>query len=241
MCCFGILNFSDGLNGGNGYLGEVESVEGQELLAKAFPEGNAVPTDIVVPDPARAEAVAAAVGRVDGVAGVRPAERGAEGRAAARDARATTRTRSRRRRRSSRSARRRRQAGGPDVLVGGQTAVQLDGREAATRDTLLIVPIALVIVFLILMVLLRAVIAPLLLIGTVILSFGAALGRQRGRLRRDLRLPRLGRVAAAVRVHLPGGAGHRLQHLPDGARARGDAAPRHARGHDPRPRGDRRR
>jgi uncharacterized membrane protein YdfJ with MMPL/SSD domain len=54
--------------------------------------------------------------------------------------------------------------------------VQLDGREAATRDTLLIVPIALLIVFAILMVLLRAVLAPLLLIGTVILSFGAALG-----------------------------------------------------------------
>ena len=62
------------------------------------------------------------------------------------------------------------------MLVGGQTAIQLDGREAATRDTLLIVPIALAIVFLILMVLLRAVLAPLLLIGTVILSFGAALG-----------------------------------------------------------------
>ena len=62
------------------------------------------------------------------------------------------------------------------MLVGGQTAIQLDGREAATRDTLLIVPIALAIVFLILMVLLRAVLAPLLLIATVILSFGAALG-----------------------------------------------------------------
>jgi RND superfamily putative drug exporter len=68
------------------------------------------------------------------------------------------------------------EAGGPQTLVGGQTAVQLDGREAATRDTLKIVPITLVIVFLILIVLLRAVVTPLLLIATVILSFGAALG-----------------------------------------------------------------
>jgi RND superfamily putative drug exporter len=41
---------------------------------------------------------------------------------------------------------------------------------------LVIIPIALAIVFLILTLLLRALIAPLLLIGTVILSFGAALG-----------------------------------------------------------------
>ena len=175
VCCFGILNFSTGLNGGNQFTGEVESVDGQALLAQAFPSGNAIPTDIVVPDASRAGAVTTAVAAVPGVAAVRPSDEGARGvllnatleadpysreaetlvepiRAAARD------------------------AGGPDVLVGGQTAIQLDGREAATRDTLLIVPIALVIVFLILTVLLRAVVAPLLLIGTVILSFGAALG-----------------------------------------------------------------
>ena len=62
------------------------------------------------------------------------------------------------------------------MLVGGQTAIALDSADAARRDTRLIVPMALVVVFLILMVLLRAVTAPLLLIGTVILSFGASLG-----------------------------------------------------------------
>ena len=39
-----------GLNGGNQYVGEVESVDGQALLAKAYPSGDAIPTDIVVPD-----------------------------------------------------------------------------------------------------------------------------------------------------------------------------------------------
>jgi RND superfamily putative drug exporter len=68
------------------------------------------------------------------------------------------------------------EAGGPDVLVGGQTAIALDGADAARRDTRLIVPIALLIVFVILVLLLRAVVAPVLLIATVILSFGAALG-----------------------------------------------------------------
>jgi putative drug exporter of the RND superfamily len=49
-------------------------------------------------------------------------------------------------------------------------------RSAASRDSVLIPPIALVVVFLILILLLRALIAPLLLIATVVLSFGASLG-----------------------------------------------------------------
>ena len=175
VCCFGILNFSTGLNGGNQYVGEVESVDGQALLAKAYPSGNAIPTDIVVPDPSKAEAVATAVGQVDRVSAVRPAEQGEGGAllAATLDVDPYSKQAEEAIDPIRAAAR---EAGGDDVLVGGQTAIQLDGREAATRDTLLIVPIALAIVFLILMVLLRAVLAPLLLIATVILSFGAALG-----------------------------------------------------------------
>jgi RND superfamily putative drug exporter len=175
VCCFGILNFSDGLTSGNGYRDEVESVTGQELLAKSFPSGNTAPVDVIVPDPSRAEAVAQAVGGIDGVASVRPVDEGEQGVLLNATLEADPYSK------GAESAIEpirlaAREAGGPNVLVGGQTAVQLDGREAATRDTLVIVPIALVVVFLILIVLLRAVLAPLLLIGTVILSFGAALG-----------------------------------------------------------------
>ena len=131
-------------------------------------------------------------------------------------------------------------AGGPQTLVGGGTAVEYDLREAAARDNKVIVPIALLVVLLILIVLLRALVAPLMLIATVVLSFAASLGVGGGRLRRDLRLPRQRPVAAAVRLHLPRRAGDRLQHLPHGARARGDAPPRHARGDAARPGGDRR-
>jgi putative drug exporter of the RND superfamily len=63
-----------------------------------------------------------------------------------------------------------------DVLIGGPTAVEFDVREAAGWDSTVIPPLILLVVFLILMGLLRAVIAPLVLIGTVILSFLAALG-----------------------------------------------------------------
>ena len=64
----------------------------------------------------------------------------------------------------------------PGTLVGGATAVEFDVREAAAWDSIVIPPIVLVVVFLILVALLRAVLAPLLLIGTVIISFVAALG-----------------------------------------------------------------
>ena len=63
-----------------------------------------------------------------------------------------------------------------DALVGGTTAVNLDVQRASADDNRLIIPIVLLVVFLILMVLLRAVVAPLVLIGTVVLSFGAAIG-----------------------------------------------------------------
>ena len=64
----------------------------------------------------------------------------------------------------------------PGTLVGGASAVEFDVREAAAWDSSVIPPIVLVVVFLILALLLRAIVAPLLLIGTVILSFVAALG-----------------------------------------------------------------
>jgi RND superfamily putative drug exporter len=65
---------------------------------------------------------------------------------------------------------------GADALVGGGSAFYLDTKEAANRDNAVIIPIILVMVFLILMVLLRALAAPLILVATVVLSFGAALG-----------------------------------------------------------------
>ena len=66
--------------------------------------------------------------------------------------------------------------GGSDALVGGGSAFYLDTKIASTRDNQVIIPIVLVVVFVILVLLLRALISPLLLIGTVVLSFGAALG-----------------------------------------------------------------
>jgi putative drug exporter of the RND superfamily len=65
---------------------------------------------------------------------------------------------------------------GADAKVGGGTAVAMDVERYATRDRNVIIPLVLLVVLIILGLLLRAAVAPLVLIGTVILSFGAALG-----------------------------------------------------------------
>ncbi|MFI6059177.1 MMPL family transporter [Streptomyces sp. NPDC051286] len=65
---------------------------------------------------------------------------------------------------------------GAEAKVGGGNAIDLDYRRAAQHDRTLLVPLVLVVVGLIVGVLLRAFVAPLVLLGTVVLSFAAALG-----------------------------------------------------------------
>ncbi len=65
---------------------------------------------------------------------------------------------------------------GGDAKVGGMTAMILDINTANKNDNRLIIPLVLLVVLVILALLLRAVVAPLILIATVVLSFAAALG-----------------------------------------------------------------
>jgi RND superfamily putative drug exporter len=60
--------------------------------------------------------------------------------------------------------------------VGGGSAFYVDTKTASVRDSWVIMPLVLAVVLLILIGLLRAVLAPLILMATVVLSFGAALG-----------------------------------------------------------------
>lgn len=64
----------------------------------------------------------------------------------------------------------------PDAVVGGVTATAVDTNDTGIRDRTLIIPVVLVVILLILMLLLRSIVAPLVLIGSVIVSFAAALG-----------------------------------------------------------------
>jgi len=65
---------------------------------------------------------------------------------------------------------------GAEARVGGGTAISKDVESAAAHDRNLLIPLILAVVFIILGVLLRALVAPLVLIATVVLSFGSALG-----------------------------------------------------------------
>jgi putative drug exporter of the RND superfamily len=65
---------------------------------------------------------------------------------------------------------------GADALVGGFTAINLDVQDTAMRDRNVIIPVVLLVVFLVLVLLLRSLLAPLMLIATVVLSFLATLG-----------------------------------------------------------------
>lgn len=175
VCCLGLLNLSTGLTQGNAFRDDVESIAGQELVEKAFPAGQSAPTDIVVSEPSRVPDVERAVSAVDGVAEVSPTPfSGEEGTLLAaflaEDPYSTAAYDLIPEIREAASA------ADPDALVGGPSAVERDLRDASADDTKLLIPVTLVIVFIILLVLLRAVTATVLLIGTVVLSFGAALG-----------------------------------------------------------------
>jgi RND superfamily putative drug exporter len=68
------------------------------------------------------------------------------------------------------------QVAGADALVGGASAINSDIEDASAQDNRVIIPLVLLVVMIVLMVLLRAILSPLILIATVVLSFGAALG-----------------------------------------------------------------
>jgi RND superfamily putative drug exporter len=65
---------------------------------------------------------------------------------------------------------------GADAKVGGGSAVNLDIQRATRHDRNLVVPLVLLVVLVILGLVLRAIVSPLLLVATVVLSFAAALG-----------------------------------------------------------------
>src|SRR5215217_4113579 len=65
---------------------------------------------------------------------------------------------------------------GAEAKVGGGSAVNLDIQRATRHDRNLVVPLVLLVVLVILALVLRAIVAPLLLVATVVLSFAAALG-----------------------------------------------------------------
>ncbi|GAB1509349.1 MMPL family transporter [Actinophytocola sp. KF-1] len=155
------------------FLTEVDSVRGQDILSAHFPGGSGSPT-VIIANAAQAEEVVKAA-TVDGVARVVPT--GEKDGLALLQATLTDPADSE----AALSTVERIRAAvhdvpGADAHVGGQTAIQLDVQTASRHDRTLIIPIVLVVIFLVLALLLRALVAPLLLIATVVLSFAATMG-----------------------------------------------------------------
>ena len=65
---------------------------------------------------------------------------------------------------------------GSDVIVGGNTAIQLDARDTTDADRARVIPAILVVIFIVLALLLSSLAAPLLLVLANVLSFGATIG-----------------------------------------------------------------
>ena len=151
-----------------------EAVFGQEVLAEAFPAGATTPAIVIVNN----EAVDEAKSTAEGVAGVDTvtvgdsdgiitridvvldAEGGSEEAYSAIKALRLALA----------------DVDGADALVGGLDAESLDVKTAYENDQRLVIPLILILVFAVLVLLLRAFIAPVLLLATVVGSFFASIG-----------------------------------------------------------------
>jgi RND superfamily putative drug exporter len=175
VLALGVTNFhADGLTNSQSYRGRPEAIVGQDVLAAHFPAGVGSPV-IVIADSGSAPAVQRAFTATNGIAAV-VAPVNAGGKVFLQgtlspppDSQAAYRVIDQLRANVGRIP-------GADAQVGGGTAINLDVERAAAHDRNLIIPIVLVVVFVILVLLLRALVAPIMLIGTVVLSLLAAMG-----------------------------------------------------------------
>ncbi|MEU5512158.1 MMPL family transporter [Streptomyces fungicidicus] len=181
LCSLGLVQLrAEGIGNADAFTGKPDSITGQQVSARYFPAGSGDPL-VVVTNGAQAEQVGRAVAGTAGVVpdslGLPPGTRPSFGGRVLFEATMTAPADSDAARQTVERVRDAVHAvPDADAKVGGGTAALLDMDAATTHDNLLIIPLVLVVVLLILCVLLRALIAPLLLIATVILSFAASLG-----------------------------------------------------------------
>ena len=165
---------ADGLTAAQSFRGQPDSVVGEKVLAAHYPAGAGQPV-IVIGNPAKAVPLRSAFAGTRGIAAVTPPSVRAghtylQGTLTSPpDSKAAYATIDRVR--TSVHA-----VPGANAQVGGTTAINLDVSRASAHDRTLIIPLIIVVVFAVLGLLLRSIVAPLLLTATVVLSFAAALG-----------------------------------------------------------------
>ena len=177
---------ADGATLDETFLDDTDSIVAQRVIGEHFPAGSATPIQIVVPQ-ADADAALAIVTKDPGVdsayVGLVPPQPGqpavppkvVDGTVLIQ---ATTKAASDSQEAEDTVRRLRSDldAVGEDVLVGGNAATNLDVHEASGRDLRVIVPTILLVIFVVLALLLRSIVAPLLLVAANVVSFAATIG-----------------------------------------------------------------
>jgi len=169
------------------FLNNPDSVKGTVVLEEHFDAGSSAPIRVIVPE-SEAQDALDAVSAVDGVTGaslLTPAAASGqppageeqpiviEGRV---EVVAVTQVASTDAKAADIVADVREAVGSVDALVGGEAAEALDSRLTTQRDAMVIIPAVLIVIFLVLIGLLRALIAPAVIVVANILSFASALG-----------------------------------------------------------------
>ncbi len=167
----GTFGITTGLDPSDQFLQKPEAISAAERLGQSFPAGTSDPLQVVTRD--APETVLAAVEKVDGVDSARVTATGdgiaridavpdaTPGSDAAQavvvDVRAAV-------------------ADFDDTYVGGGDAESLDAGDYAASDRLVILPLILLLVLGALLLLLRSIVAPLLLVATVVATYAASMG-----------------------------------------------------------------
>ncbi len=172
----GLIGASVGLNQTDKFRVAAESAAGLEVLGEHFPAGEAQPM-IIVANTGEVPAVVAAAEGIDGVIRVTPVS---ESRDASLTRILVTGEPAPSTPESLALVEQLRTAvhdvDGADALVGGVVATDVDARAGNTRDLLVIAPLVLLVSFIVLLVLLRSLVAPVLLMLVNLLSAVAAIG-----------------------------------------------------------------
>ena len=174
VLALGVTRIDTNLSQNDQFTTTPDSVVGQGLLAESFPAGASAPTTVIANEGAASQTMAA-IDEVPTVAGVQEA-----GRANGLVSFAVTLTTQPATTASFNAIQELRErlgtVPGADALVGGSDAESYDVQESDARDRAVVVPLILLVVFVVLCLLLRSLLAPVLLILTVVVSYLAALG-----------------------------------------------------------------
>ncbi len=188
-CAAGVTQLkANGVSQSDLILSQSDAVDGQKIVAQHFDAGSGSPV-VIIARQSDADAVLTAVKSTSGIStaalyagAVNPTAPGPAPQPVVKDGRVLINATLASEADSSaaeqvvRSLRSTLPKTDPTALVGGVTAIALDTNETAQSDLVKIIPIVLAVIFVILMLLLRSVVAPVVLIASVVLSYGAALG-----------------------------------------------------------------